>query len=255
MNRFYLLILLFCFSCSVIINHSLESGGFYEKDVITRKIKKGDKEVVFIPMKHVGPPVFYQQVSKISDSLIKKGYYFFLEGVSAKPPKNKTDSLKLDTIARKIRKIWGRSLSYNSSKGGSFDTINAILSINGRKIKLKEKITIQPRYAEMGIDSLGSRNVDVDAQRYLNAFESKFVKVNLDSCDLQTPLNSKYECTPIDWKYRKKVKKEINLKFRNEFVTNEILKDSHSKIAVIYGAAHIEGIIELLEKEGYQKVD
>lgn len=252
---FYIAVSFSFFSCSVIINHSLESAGFYEKDVAIRKIKRGNKEVIFIPMKHVGPPEFYNRVGELNDSLMAQDYYFFLEGVSSKRPETKADSLKLDTIARKMRKIWNRSLSFDSSKGGNFDTINATMSVNGRDIRLKEKIITQPGYSEMGIETLASRNVDVDAQGYLDAFEKKFVKVILDSCDFQTPFTSKYECMPVEWKYRKKVKKEINLKFRNEFVANEILKDNHSKIAVIYGAAHVEGIIELLKKEGYQKVE
>jgi len=252
MNRFYLLILLFCFSCSVIINTGFGIKGIYEENVEGHKFEKENREIVLIPMKHIAPKEFYAHVGQMVDSLKQKGYYFFWEGVA---PDNRIDSLKLDTLARKIRKIWGRELANNSEYGGSIDTLKQTIRVGEKTYPLKRKVMMQPAYNKMNIDFKTSRNVDISLEEYVNIFEAKFGKIVLTSCDYQTSLFEEYHCAPIDWKYRKKVNKEITLTARNENVVNEILKDSHSKIAVIYGAAHVPGIIELLEKEGYKKVD
>lgn len=123
-------------SCTGLINFGIKKYGFYDDrlgqvEVLTKK----NQEIVLIPMKHIGTPKFYENVSHLIDSLNTEGFYYYLEGIGTKT----NDSSTLDTIARKWRKITNLPLARNSEFGGPIDTVNNTFLFGKRNIQLKKK--------------------------------------------------------------------------------------------------------------------
>ena len=56
---------------------------------------------------------------------------------------------------------------------------------------------------------------------------------------------------------KNEVKNYFLLTFRNELITDSILKDQNKKIAILYGAKHFDGILENLQKtdKNYKEVE
>lgn len=162
--------------------------------------------------------------------------------------------MKLDTLARKYRKISGKSLSPIASDGGVFDTINNEIVIRNKRYKLKEKLVHQPSYVKLGVNETDGRKVDALFADLIGEYERRHGEIKLEECDFETPINEEYKCEFIDSNNHKKLWKEIILDYRNHIVVNEISKEKNNKIAVIYGSNHIKGILELLKKQNYREM-
>ena len=71
----------------------------------------------------------------------------------------------------------------------------------------------------------------------------------MEECDFQTAINEKYDCPYNNSSNARKLWNEIILEYRNSIVVENILKDKHNRIAMIYGSAHMKGIIEITAKK------
>ncbi|MGB6092468.1 MAG: hypothetical protein WBF83_01765 [Moheibacter sp.] len=241
-------------SCTALLNGALRSKGVFDKEIKIHKVQNEKKEIIFFPMIHMGTQEFYDDVKIKIDSFKRAGFYFFLEGLGTGELSTKDDTMKLDTLARKFRKISGKSLSFIASDGGVFDTINNEIVIRNKRYKLKEKLIKQPSFLKLGINETDGRKVDVIFSDMMDEYEKKYGQIELEECDFQTMINEKYDCEYNNSQNGKKLWDEIILDYRNHNVANEISKEKHNKIAIIYGSAHVKGILELLIKQGYREV-
>ena len=97
----------------------------------------------------------------------------------------------------------------------------------------------------MGIDTAKSTWADVYLSDMIPEFERKFEKIVLDDCDYNTPLDAKYSCS----KYKNKNGKNFVLvDYRNESIANKIMNDPNTKIAIIYGSKHYDGVLKILQQ-------
>lgn len=226
------------FSCGTL---ALKLLGADSTSVTPTYIKSNEKEVVFIPMHHVGTKEFYNSVYKITDSLGKAGYACYYEGLN---PIEK-DSIEKIRIRRKFRKIMGFSLT----KSGYIDTINN--TILG-KYKVSDKYINQPKSSALISKNCQSKyNIDISSDSLLKRFELREYPIVLDSCDYSTSLEEKYNCNSLKDLDRGKYdifKNEYILEFRNKHLSNYIQNSQERKIIVIYGKAHYEGFFEELKK-------
>ena len=109
MKTFNFLWVLFCASsCNLAGKIILKRAGILENKVTVEKISNIKKTVVFVKMHHVGTSDFYKDVKVKIDSLHLEGYIFLYEGVTLNI---ELDSLKMDTVKRKYRKLFGFGLS------------------------------------------------------------------------------------------------------------------------------------------------
>lgn len=228
-----LLLFMMLFNCkSTLINMALESKGVFNDTVELKKMVNQDKEVVFIPMAHLGTESYYNDVKHKTDSLIKKDYFFYFE---------KVKNSKNDTLLRKFRKL--TTLPYFNGKGYRYWT-DSILNV-----KLRKELINQPEYSFFGLNSNNSKNVDVSLREMVKFYEKNFRKVKLEPCDFETELNEKSACKNL--KKDKDFHNEVVLKFRNENIVRYFKSDSMQKIVIVYGKQHYSGIKELLINEGY----
>lgn len=233
---FYGLIILTSVACkSALYNLGLERLGVYEDKITLKQLQTIDKEIVFFPIIHVGTELMYQDISYKIDSLNKLDYYFYLEGVQAEK--------KSDSVLRKYKKMIGSPLV----KQGYIENIDSLFN---SKFKAKKPIVNQPTYEKLGINTKYSRNVDVIFSDIINYYEDQYGEIILEPCDFETDLFSETTCKN-DTGLTKEIKDNVIINFRNRNVLKEILADTLTKIAIIYGKAHYEGIKEGLLNEGY----
>ena len=226
-------------SCTKFILNSL---GTFEETVSVKYITNQKKQIIFLPMHHIGKKEFYNDVQKRIDSLLLQGYVVYYENV--RPVKN-IDSLYKDTLLRKARKITGIDFVNAKKSGGYIDTINN--TIMGKKIRnLSEyHLVNQPRSLFDFSDSPRIRNIDANFVQLITACENKYGPINLKKYDYETNFGQKYNL-----KYKshdKKLNEYFLTEFRNSIISNEILYDKHDKIILMYGAKHFDGILENLQ--------
>lgn len=249
MKKFTLLFLfLLCTSCkSFLTNYYLKSIGIYDKSIQLEKIANANQEIIFFGMHHIGKEEFYTDVNTKIDSLQKKGYFFYVEGVKSqiRDIKNPTkeDSVKQIEVAYKFRKINGKPLI---SKKLNTDYLTYFKE-NG--IKIKEKIIKQPSYLEFGLTEVNSKNTDLSIVQILENYEKKYGKIVLESCDYETKFYEESICLK---KTDQRIYDEMLMQDRNNSVITSILNEKRSKLAIIYGKAHFVGIKDSLEKLGYK---
>jgi hypothetical protein len=234
-NPLLLIFILFVTSCtSTKVNLALKLIGAYNNKIKLDKVTKLDKEVIFIPMIHIGTEPFYNDVKNKIDSLENCGYITYYEKVNSKP--NDTTNL------RKLRKLLGFPVP-KRDKGyiSVFDSIY--------KFKLKKKLISQPKYKDLGVDSLKGKNVDLTLIEVIDEFERRFGEINLNECDFKTSPHQKTICD--DKPIFKENVNEIIINYRNKHVFQEIILDEHKKIILIYGKKHFIGIEEKLIKLGF----
>ena len=231
----FLGLILFCFNCkSFLYNTAFEKIGAYDERVSVEKVVLNKKEVVFVPMVHLGTELFYQDVTRKVDSLREKGFVFYYENTKA--------DIKQDTILRKTRKIRGIPISKNGYKG----SIDSILG----NIKLKKKLINQPPYEDLGLKADFSKNVDASLKEMIDFYEAKYGEIILNDCDFSTTIYEKTTCK--DEKIEDEILDDMVINFRNTIVVNEVIKDVSNKIAILYGKRHFIGIKDSLLKEGFQ---
>lgn len=196
------------------------------------------KEVVFIPMKHIGTTEFYGSVKGLVDSFTSQGFVVLYEG--AKP--SFEDSLQVDTLRRTMRKIMGVSIG-----SGYYDTTNQVL-MGSIEYKGKKKLVNQPAYPKLGVDMDKAVRVDVASDKLVEMFDAKYPVPALGSCDYETPLQGKYECASMEPKAAKIFMKEFILDHRNKHLADYISDATTHNMLVIYGGLHLRGTLEELEK-------
>lgn len=234
-SLFFIIFILFLNSCtSTKVNLALKIVGAFNDEIKLEKLTKSDKEIVFIPMIHIGTEPFYKDVKTKIDSLENLGYFTYYEKVNSSP--NDT------TNQRKLRKILGFPVPKKGK--GYMSVLDSIY-----KFKLKKKLISQPAYEDLGVDSLKGRNVDLSLNEVIVEFERRFGEIKLNECDYKTSAHQKTICK--DKPISKENKNEIIIDFRNKHVVNEIISDKHKKIIIIYGKQHFLGIKRDLINNGF----
>ncbi len=233
-QSFFLSVFALFVSCqSSLLNIGLKHIGAYNDTIELKKIGYKQKNLVFIPMHHIGTEKFYKDVKSKIDSLKELGYFFLYEKT--------TNAEHNKTLEHKIRKIIGSPLPRNSSYKKMIDSLYP-------KIQYKTKLIDQPSYFELGLNLANSSRTDRDYKDIINYYENKYGEIKLTDCDFKTSIYEKYTLCREENKIPKKQSDDALIDFRNTFVANTIKKSERKNIAIIYGKAHMEGIIKNLSE-------
>ena len=75
----------------------------------------------------------------------------------------------------------------------------------------------------------------------------------MTECDLETPLNDKYECDVLPKVYEN----EVIVYARNDKIFQEVKNSPYQKIALVYGKMHFTNALygRFQGKEGYKWID
>jgi len=230
MNKFIILLLILTLtSCASIFNKRIiKKLGVKNEKTELNFIDSKEKEVIFIPIHHVGRKKYYEDIAHKVDSLQKHNFIVFYEGVSDEKEK---DSLIRKNSFLKLRKIMG---FFPQGQQGYLDTVTNV--IGGKvKYKGKHKLINQPKYKQLKVDSLIAIRTDVTLTELMNDFEKQYGKIILDSCDFETDFKDKnYKCKKVKRSIRKKFKKGYVKDYRNKYLAKKIFESKKNKILVIY---------------------
>lgn len=219
-------------SCkSSLVNYALEKKGFYDEKISVEYFSTENKEIAFFPLQHIGRKGYYDDIQRKIDSLKKQDYVFFYEKVKD----DITDTLDY----YKFRKI----LHIGVAKNGYVDLIESIYSSN---IKFKYDLVNQPSIEGFGLTAENSFNVDLSIKTIVNNVE-RTKEISLEECDFENHYTENYKCkdrllTSEEWK-------SYLVDDRDTFLVQEIKKSTFPKIALIYGAGHLEGVKKQLTEE------
>jgi len=216
----------------------LKYSGVLDEKTELKVISNGQKNIAYLPLHHIGRKEYYDDMSKKIDSLQNLNYIVFYEMVTT----DLKDSLEYIDYAKKFRKIQGGFGAGN----GYLDTINNKIYGN-IKYDEKYKMRNQPKFFEIGVDSLSAINADVKLEELISAFEKRNGTIKLNECDLKTGLKSEYTCETLNKKLKKDFKKNFTLGMRNENLAELITNSNSNKIFVIYGARHFRGMLKELK--------
>lgn len=247
-KKYLIFTTLFFISCKTYIaNQYFKRVGIYDDKIKLEKISNQNKEIILFGMHHIGKEEFYNDIKKKTDSLLKEGYTFYIEGISSqfanKTSLTKEDSTVLIDLSYKFRKILGKPIV---TKNMDSDYINLFKE---KGIKIKENLIKQPTYLEFGLSQKNAIITDLTVEKIIEIYENKYGKIKLNPCDFETKFYEESKCPS---KPDKKIFDKILVTERNNYVISNILKDEKSKIAIIYGKNHFIGIKDSLQKLGYK---
>ncbi len=233
MNKLQILSLSLCLTCLSCTRMLLSSVGLFNNDVVVRKIPNSKKEIYFIELKHVAQQEFYNGVLKTIDSFKKEGFYVLVEGV-----KSYTNKQNVYTSQDSLNIIKSRKLLGIIPKD--------MANIEGfKEIATAYKLISQPLLINLNATS-SEKISDATLSEMILKYETIKGIIQLNKCDLNTPFDKKYECDLVSKENREFYKENIVLNFRDSVIAIKALNDIHSKILMVYGAAHFKGINKII---------
>lgn len=169
-----------------------------------------NKELVLIPILASNKDKLIASIPAYVDSLRNEGYAIYYPSLQFN---FNEDSLVVDTLQRKYRKIAQSSYDY----------------------KYLYSLVFGTKFKASTLDKLGvSDSADFLIDWYMNdllrAFELKAGKIVLDSCDWNTTLFEEYHCD----KGKEGAALAIEKHFREEALFHQVLTAPHDKMAVIF---------------------
>lgn len=200
-----------------------------------------NREVILIGMPHLGTVKGYDALRNYILERNAEGYVFFLEGVDHHNPifDGPYDSLKQDTIERKLRFVTGFSLgSYADNENESLPEMYKTIDH-----------AISPTAELLGLDKVDSVfNVDLTLGEIILSFEKKFGEIPLTQYDFDTPLKAKY-IKNKDYPYNIF---SIASPVREMYVVDAVVESQYSpKIIIMYGYGHLYSLAAKLNAVGY----
>lgn len=190
------------------------------------------REIVMIGMIHLERPEFFEEIRLYLDSIKREdGYVVFYEKVG----REGIDSMRLDTLLRKFRRVVGIDLR-----------------VRDENLMSQKKFVMQS-LSRLGLTTNRDIRVDMTWDEMITEYEKRYEEIVLTDYDWQTPLTEKY-------KRRKSGKQEYSSypmlhTIRNEYIFEKMEQSPHQKIALIYGKWHWWFIYPKLEDAGYRIVE
>lgn len=241
--------------CSVLIPPGINTLGRVDKYTHT----ESGKEVVLVPMSHLNKPQRYAETKLYLDSLKADGYVTFFEAAFPVPrhidtvgdvnyielahlyaePLSAEDSLRLDTLLRKTRRILG----FNAS-GGYTNTDNQSLPKRFRSGKY-----VSQTDELLGINTERDLWIDYSLSDLMVLYEKQCGEVPLTDYDFTTGWNEQYDSPG------KRLDRNLFMStLRDRYLRKRIAESPHPKIAVVYGLAHTWRLeYSLPHAEGFKK--
>ncbi|MFK8297104.1 hypothetical protein ACI76O_01780 [Capnocytophaga cynodegmi] len=241
MKKFILIIFL-AFSISSCQCLLLKTFGVTKSALKHKRVMvKGDREIIYIPMVHLGKQTYYDEVKAFVTEKRKQGYKIYYEAVL-------TDTValrkgQLDTLRLKRRKLLGFHLSNYSDE-------------NNKSMPKCYKKYVGQTLDNTGVSQRTDTNADLRFEEIIARYEAKYGEIPLDECDYSTPLNAHYQCNPIPNVHRSNSKYRFTQEFRNEHLEKLLIDSKDKKILLLYGESHwLQAIWPALRDEGFQLVE
>lgn len=220
------------------MNTALKQVGILDEQVVLKPLPCEGKEIVFVGMMHVAKPAFYEDVKHKMDSLQNEGFVVLYEGGKLNINSEKKINPEDSVYYWKFRKLIGLDPMLKYSQIEPF-----------KSFATKHQLIDQPDYTALGVRPDLAYSADMPVREMINEYEKREGVIQLDSCDYATPFGSQQQlCKYESMKEKKIFTYDIVLDYRNQHIAKEIKASNHSKIVLIYGKKHYDGVKKLLAK-------
>ena len=232
-------VLIFCAACDTSL--MVQSTGVLRDASRKFELRNGNRSVIYIPMRHLGTRVYYDQIQRAVDSLQKSGYVVFYESIAYQVD----SAVQRDVYDRKFRKLTGNRLGLQQCIETPGDTVRVLRAPLYRK--LGQRIISQPDYSFFLVDYETAVNADIPKNKLLDDFEYMYGTIKLEPCDYETPLDAPYGCKPIKAALKNKFDKEFIMQKREENLASLVADAPQQKILILFGTAHFKGFLRNLQ--------
>jgi hypothetical protein len=237
-NKFVFIAFVLIFTTGCFPKFIAKSISIFDNKINLQVLTNNEIVVCFIPMHHIGTKQFYDDVQLNIDTFKKQGFSIFYEGVTLDTSLPKAE---LDTIYKKFRKITGMAISKSEYKG-YIDTANSsIMGLKAKWIK-KEKIVNQPKSLVGTSNSKDLNAVDLSIPELVAQYEKKHGTIVLEANDYKTDTH-KALSNGATYENRKL----MILDLRDKHLAKKIITATNNKIVVVYGNAHLPGLLKNLK--------
>ncbi|MGM0635930.1 MAG: hypothetical protein ACQESK_07670 [Bacteroidota bacterium] len=210
-----------------LINDKVKAYEYYNE--------KEDAAIIAFAMAHINTPEYYQQIKDSVLNLKDAGYTLYYEGVGLDKG---TDSLTIDTLVRKFRKVTGFHVF---SEGAYLDPDNKTIPAYFKK----EKFISQTPF-NTGVDTTQDIRADLTLNQLIKSYEERYQAIELDDCDFETPFQEKYECETKGNSF------SLISTLREEYLKRVIDSLKHQKIVLLYGGSHHKFLYPYFLDKGYE---
>lgn len=220
------------------------------------------REVVIIPLVHIGSEGYFEEIRHKLDELKAAGFVVFYEGVMLLPPArvgeframrethNSYDAMRevrdehdftngdlvaMEIVYRKFRRVAGfHFTNYTNPRNDSLPR------------RYRNGDYVDQTAERLGL--IGDRDiwVDLTLPEMIEGYEKHKGVIELDAYDLSTPLMSRYKGKGGGW--------YMVYDMRNEVVMNAVRESPHDKIVLLYGKAHMKWFSLEMKRMGYRRV-
>lgn len=205
------------------------------------ELRHADRSIIYIPMRHLGTRVYYDQIQAAVDSLQEAGYVVFYESIAYQVD----SAAQRDLYDRKFRKLTGNRLGLQQCIETPGDTSRILRAPVYRK--LGQRIISQPDYSFFLVNYETAVNADIPKNKLLDDFEYRYGAIQLDACDYDTPLQSPYSCKPMKTALKNKFDKEFIMQRREENLASLVADAPQKKILILFGTSHFKGFLRNLQ--------
>ncbi len=215
--------------CSIAgsIVYSVAEKGMGASNYVTFYNPIVDREIVVIKIADVNTNNTLKGIPELLQTFREKGYTIYYPSLQFN---FKEDSLVVDTLQRKYRKLASASYSYKDIYEMAFGR-----NFNGNS---KENLGI-------------ADSIDIMQDWYLNdlirVYENLKFDLILDSCDWKTPLSEKYACPNERNHHALAIEKYL----RNEAMFHHLLTSDRKKVVVFLFVFNYFNDIQVLFNAGY----
>ena len=238
---FLLLFFVLCMSACTTSLVVLSSGVL--RDASRQYImRNGLREIIYLPLHHMGTREYYDKIRNDVDSLQKEGYVVYYESIAYNLD---SDSLR-EEYDKKFRKLTGDRLGQQQCIEIYRDTVPVLRAPMYQK--LGNRIIPQPNYSFFTVDYTKAVNADLPKNKLLDDFEYKYGEVKLNACDLKTKMAEPYRCKPIKSKLKRIFDKEFIMEAREHNLASLIDDAPMQKILILFGGSHFKGFSSYLQQ-------
>lgn len=237
---FFIAFLLLFSSCAESL--VVQSTGVLQNAARVHHLKNGDREMIYIPMRHLGKRNYYDYIQRKVDSLQQEGFIVFYESIAYQ-----VDSAQQrDLYDRKFRKLVGHAVGSTKTYEKKSDTTKVLMAPIYKN--LGSRIIPQPEYSFFKVDYNTAVVADIPKNVLLDEFEYTYGDIVLEPCDWNTPLNEPYGCKAIKGKLKGIFDRDFIMKRREENLAALVADAGQKKILIMFGAAHYKGFRKHLQE-------
>ncbi|MBL8869702.1 MAG: hypothetical protein JNK90_07900 [Planctomycetaceae bacterium] len=226
-------------------------------------LTNGDRTIVLQGMIHIGSEVFYKSVAYDVERAIADGYHIRYEGV--KPSPGEGDEFlsaymgtggEMNDHYKQLADLCGLTFQVDyfglleqHSKTNPEQVIETDVDALQLKKEYERLLANDPEFAASEDMTLHPKTATKNATESMSYMMKWLHGISPEQQKIVGILTRGFLNYHFSHRERGSQQEKLILQFRNRYVAGQLLADKSDKIYVLYGAAHLPGIVDLIRKD------